>query len=88
MHEQAVPLIHGDIKPENVLLEADFNPLLSDVATMKRFDIDSTTTVEINRETSVYLRSPEVWCGASKSVKTDVYAFGINIAWVSILESV
>lgn len=81
MHEQKTPLIHGDIKPENILLEANLNPLLSDFATMKR--LDHTTTADRKREASAYLKSPELWRGNSRSIESDVYAFGINISWVS-----
>ena len=30
LHVQTPPISHGDVKPENVLLEEDFSPLLSD----------------------------------------------------------
>lgn len=81
MHEKTPPLIHGDIKPENIFLEDDFNPLLSDFANMKRLGHD--TTAERKTEASVYIKSPEAWDNKTRTRETDVYAFGITIAWVS-----
>ena len=74
----AVGIVHRDVKPANVLLNADGMAKLADFGIAKRFDEleDSVTRVGTVIGTPRYL-APEQATGASVTPASDVYAMGI-----------
>ena len=75
-------LIHRDIKTQNILLDHDFIPYLSDFDTIKNIgegdiksnsEIDKTMTYDLG---STMFASPEQLNGDLVSYPTDIYSFG------------
>jgi serine/threonine protein kinase len=79
-HQQGV--IHGDLKPENVLLSEDRREVyLADFGMAKFFDVDdsvrrSQESVSTKGGTSAYL-SPEQLSQNTQTVKSDLYSFAL-----------
>lgn len=70
-------IIHGDIKPANIVFRSDDCPVLTDFGISKRVD---TTGKEQNSEgllTSPTYASPELIQGQSFDHRTDIYSLGI-----------
>lgn len=77
----AFGVIHGDIKPENILLNEDHgNAFLSDFGVARHFDTMDRTMVTVTNPrgggTSAYL-SPEQLSDNRQSPKSDIYSFGL-----------
>ncbi|KAH0653821.1 hypothetical protein KY289_031499 [Solanum tuberosum] len=68
-------IIHLDIKPQNILLDKNFNAKISDFGLSKLIDKDESKVVTRMRGTPGYL-TPE-WLRSVITEKVDVYAFGI-----------
>ena len=66
-------LIHGDIKPQNILMTGDF-PLIAD------FGLSRTTGVVNRGKTTLAYLAPECWHGGALTTQSDVYAFGCVLA--------
>ncbi|KAG8894155.1 hypothetical protein FRB99_001433, partial [Tulasnella sp. 403] len=77
MHEKGI--IHGDIKPDNLLVTADHHVQLCDFDLAR--SMSSTTHPVIRGAGSFRYQAPELWLTPNKrrSAKTDVYAFGMTI---------
>ncbi|KAA8526251.1 hypothetical protein F0562_008546 [Nyssa sinensis] len=76
LHEECRQrIIHLDIKPQNILLDENFNAKISDFGLSKLVDRDESQILTTLRGTPGYI-APE--CGQSKiTVKVDIYSFGI-----------
>ncbi|KAJ0674659.1 putative protein kinase RLK-Pelle-SD-2b family [Helianthus annuus] len=68
-------IIHLDIKPQNILLDSDFNAKVSDFGLSKLIDRNQTQVMTTMRGTPGYL-APE-WLSSVITEKVDVYSFGI-----------
>ncbi|KAK7259935.1 hypothetical protein RIF29_25562 [Crotalaria pallida] len=73
LHENNI--IHGNIKPSNILLTHDFNPLLGDFGLGKRFELKKSYKSE-SIGNSEYI-APEYQERGKLSNKMDVYSFGM-----------
>ncbi|GLJ16584.1 hypothetical protein SUGI_0283990 [Cryptomeria japonica] len=71
-------IIHCDIKPENILLDADFSPKIGDFGLAKLVGRDFSAVLTTTRGTRGYL-APEWICGLPITVKADVYSFGMTL---------
>ncbi|KAM3395760.1 G-type lectin S-receptor-like serine/threonine-protein kinase SD2-5 [Capsicum galapagoense] len=76
LHEDcSQKIIHLDIKPQNILLDQNFNAKISDFGLSKLIEKDKSKIVTRMRGTPGYL-APE-WLSSVITEKVDVYAFGI-----------
>uniref|UniRef100_A0A803KMI2 Non-specific serine/threonine protein kinase n=1 Tax=Chenopodium quinoa TaxID=63459 RepID=A0A803KMI2_CHEQI len=71
-------VIHFDIKPQNILLDKDFNIKISDFGLAKMVDRDQSHVMTMVRGTPGYM-APELVTGSAISVKVDVYSFGVLV---------
>lgn len=76
-HEQCKNrIIHCDIKPENILLDEDFYPKVSDFGLAKLMSREHSHVVTMVRGTRGYL-APEWVSNRPITVKADVYSYGM-----------
>ncbi|XP_060674732.1 G-type lectin S-receptor-like serine/threonine-protein kinase LECRK1 isoform X2 [Ziziphus jujuba] len=77
LHEQCrTPIIHCDVKPQNILMDDFWNAKISDFGLAKLLMPDQTRTFTGIRGTRGYL-APEWEKNTPISVKADVYSYGI-----------
>ncbi|XP_027125421.1 G-type lectin S-receptor-like serine/threonine-protein kinase SD2-5 isoform X1 [Coffea arabica] len=87
-------IIHFDIKPQNILLDQNFNAKVADFGLSKLVEKDQSRVITRMRGTPGYL-APE-WLSSVITEKVDVYSFGIvmleilcgrkNLDWSQIEE--
>ncbi|CAI9296510.1 unnamed protein product [Lactuca saligna] len=76
LHEECrQKIIHLDIKPQNILLDEDFNAKVSDFGLSKLIDRNQSQVITTMRGTPGYM-APE-WLSSIITEKVDVYSFGI-----------
>ncbi|EEE60705.1 hypothetical protein OsJ_14196 [Oryza sativa Japonica Group] len=76
LHEECRRKIaHLDIKPQNILLDENFNAKLADFGLSKLMDRDQSKVMTVMRGTPGYL-APE-WLTSQITEKVDVYSFGV-----------
>nr|TKW13086.1 hypothetical protein SEVIR_5G076751v2 [Setaria viridis] len=76
LHEECMKRIaHLDVKPQNILLDENFNAKLSDFGLCKLIDRDKSQVITRMRGTPGYL-APE-WLTSQITEKADVYSFGV-----------
>ncbi|KAF7848607.1 hypothetical protein BT93_L1805 [Corymbia citriodora subsp. variegata] len=79
LHEECdTPIIHCDIKPQNILMDDFWTVKISDFGLAKLLMPDQTKTFTVIRGTRGYM-APEWHKGTPISVKTDVYSYGIML---------
>ncbi|XP_057829242.1 G-type lectin S-receptor-like serine/threonine-protein kinase At5g24080 [Cryptomeria japonica] len=77
LHEECLEwVLHCDIKPENILVDEDFCPKVSDFGLAKLVEKDRSLNVSRIRGTRGYL-APEWFQSNSITAKVDVYSFGM-----------
>ncbi|WOL19233.1 G-type lectin S-receptor-like serine/threonine-protein kinase LECRK1 [Canna indica] len=79
LHEEcSTPIIHCDIKPQNVLLDDNFVARISDFGLAKLLKTDQTRTNTGIRGTRGYV-APEWFKSMAITKKVDVYSFGVML---------
>ncbi|KAL3728896.1 hypothetical protein ACJRO7_033476 [Eucalyptus globulus] len=79
LHEECdAPIIHCDIKPQNILMDDFWTAKISDFGLAKLLMPDQTRTFTGVRGTRGYM-APEWQKNTPISVKTDVYSYGIML---------
>lgn len=77
LHEECLEwILHCDIKPQNILLDTQFGPKVSDFGLVKLVDRDQAFSFSTIRGTRGYL-APEWAMNLPITAKVDVYSFGI-----------
>ncbi|KAL4565750.1 hypothetical protein LXL04_029853 [Taraxacum kok-saghyz] len=77
LHEECeTPIIHCDIKPQNILMDDFWTAKISDFGLAKLLMPDQTKTFTIVRGTRGYL-APEWQKNTAISVKVDIFSYGI-----------
>ncbi|KAG7619117.1 Protein kinase-like domain superfamily [Arabidopsis suecica] len=71
-------IIHCDIKPENILLDSDYNAKVSDFGLAKLLGRDFSRVLATMRGTWGYV-APEWISGLPITTKADVYSFGMTL---------
>ncbi|KAG2717157.1 hypothetical protein I3843_03G161900 [Carya illinoinensis] len=71
-------IIHCDIKPENILLDAEFCPKVADFGLAKLVGREFSRVLTTMRGTRGYL-APEWISGVAITAKTDVYSYGMML---------
>lgn len=74
----AAHLIHGDLKPSNLMLDTSGAVRILDFGLASRIDPDATESVPVDQAqgTVAYL-APELMLGSAPGVGSDVYALGV-----------
>ena len=74
----AARLIHGDLKPSNLMFDATGAVRILDFGLARRIDPDATEVAPVDQSpgTIAYL-APELMLGTSPGVQSDVYALGV-----------
>ncbi|XP_016199034.1 G-type lectin S-receptor-like serine/threonine-protein kinase LECRK4 [Arachis ipaensis] len=79
LHEECdTPIIHCDIKPQNILIDDNFNAKISDFGLAKLLLSDQSRTNTMIRGTRGYV-APEWFRNVPVTVKVDVYSFGVML---------
>ncbi|PKU79440.1 G-type lectin S-receptor-like serine/threonine-protein kinase RLK1 [Dendrobium catenatum] len=79
LHEEcSTQIIHCDIKPQNILLDENFNPRISDFGLAKLLKTNQTRTNTGIRGTKGYV-APEWFRNIAITAKVDVYSFGVMV---------
>ncbi|XP_059281315.1 G-type lectin S-receptor-like serine/threonine-protein kinase LECRK3 [Lycium ferocissimum] len=77
LHEEcSTPIIHCDIKPQNILLDDYYVARISDFGLSKLLLINQSRTLTNIRGTRGYV-APEWFRNSQVTVKVDVYSFGV-----------
>ncbi|XP_062181346.1 G-type lectin S-receptor-like serine/threonine-protein kinase At2g19130 [Phragmites australis] len=71
-------IIHCDVKPENILLDADFAPKVADFGLAKLVGRDFSRVLTTMRGTIGYL-APEWISGEAITAKADVFSYGMML---------
>ncbi|XP_050220787.1 probable serine/threonine-protein kinase PBL26 [Mercurialis annua] len=78
LHDEAnPPVVDGNIKPSNILLDEDFNPMLSDFGLVKLGPAGDKVHVHSRLMGTYGYSAPEYVRGGELTVKSDVYSFGV-----------
>jgi len=77
LEEWRPKIAHLDIKPQNILLDENFNAKLADFGLSKLIDRDQSRVITVMRGTPGYL-APE-WLTSGITKKVDIYSFGVVI---------
>ncbi|XP_037494145.1 G-type lectin S-receptor-like serine/threonine-protein kinase LECRK3 isoform X2 [Jatropha curcas] len=79
LHEDCeTPIIHCDIKPENILLDDCFTARISDFGLAKLLASNQSRTLTIIRGTRGYV-APEWFRNVAVTAKVDVYSYGVML---------
>lgn len=77
-HEYGVPIIHGDVKPSNILLDFDLEAHLADFGLAKLVKGEAIS-LSSNFKGSIGYMAPEYAYAARITTKVDVYSFGVVV---------
>ncbi|KAI3767247.1 hypothetical protein L2E82_17338 [Cichorium intybus] len=70
-------IVHGDIKPMNILLDADLEPHISDFGIATLLDQSSSALISSTLRGTIGYIAPEYAFTSTKSKESDVYSYGV-----------
>ncbi len=75
LHQNGI--VHGDVKPQNILLQTSGRIVLSDFGVARQSEEDSYTDMYGKAVGTVYYLSPEQARGREGGVRSDLYSLGV-----------
>ena len=85
LHTQSPPIIHRDIKPQNIILDADSKVWLIDFGISREYDASA------NKDTTYFgtvdFAPPEQYGFSQTDNRTDIFSLGVLIGWLLTGES-
>ena len=78
LHRQTPPIIHRDIKPQNIIIDAGDRAMLVDFGISKVYDPSLVTTVGA-RAVTIGFSPPEQYGMGKTDARSDVYALGATL---------
>jgi serine/threonine protein kinase len=78
LHSQTPPLVHRDVKPANIRIDPEGNPILVDFGLVKRFDPHHGTTTGAMAVSPGY-SPPEQYGHGSTDARSDIYSLGATL---------
>ena len=75
-HAHSKGIVHRDVKPQNIMLQADGSIKMMDFG-IARFSRAQSQTVSDKAIGSVHYISPEQACGEESDAKSDIYSVGV-----------
>jgi serine/threonine protein kinase len=80
LHEQKPPIIHRDIKPQNIVIDESGRPRLIDFGSCRIYDVDAQEdTVCFGTR---HFAAPEQYGFSQTDCRTDIFALGVLLAWL------
>ncbi|PVH35708.1 hypothetical protein PAHAL_7G251000 [Panicum hallii] len=80
------PVVHGDLKPDNILLDANYSSKLGDFGICRLLIQTNTCSTTLYRTTNprgaFSFMDPEFLTTGELTPRSDVYSFGIIILWL------
>ena len=80
LHAQQPPIIHRDIKPQNVVIDRSGNPRLIDFGNSRLYNENAETdTVFFGTR---HFAAPEQYGFSQTDARTDIFALGVLLGWM------
>ncbi|KAG8920697.1 hypothetical protein FRC02_000747 [Tulasnella sp. 418] len=78
LHTREPPIVHGDLKLDNVLIGDDYTAMLTDFGLSRIMDESPETTLTTSSliRGSIYFLAPELLAGVKRSPESDIWALG------------
>lgn len=80
LHHLSPPVIHRDVKPENIILSPEGKPCLIDFGIARSYDPErDTDTIHTGTRATA---APEQYGFTQSDQRTDLYALGVTLRWM------